>query len=138
MANDLKLNFPGGLKVDVEYKGFVVQTDQPVHQGGENSAPSPFDYFLVSIAACAGFYALAFCEERNIPTAGLQITMTPERGAESKMIDKLTIAVDLPAGFPDKYRTAIVRAIDHCTVKAHIQRPPKFEIVARPPAPGQT
>jgi ribosomal protein S12 methylthiotransferase accessory factor len=136
MANDLKLKFPGGLKVDVEYKGFVVKTDQPVHEGGENTAPSPFDYFLVSIAACAGFYAVAFCRERNISTAGLDVTMTTERGAESKMIEKLTITVDLPAGFPDKYRTAIVRAIDHCTVKAHILRPPQFEIVARLPVPA--
>jgi len=132
VANDLKLKFPGGLKVDVEYKGFVIHTDQPVHQGGENTAPSPFDYFLVSIAGCAGFYALAFCRERNIPTAGLNVSLTSERGAESKMIEKLTITVDLPARFPDKYRTAIVRAIDHCTVKAHIMRPPKFEIIARP------
>lgn len=134
MANDLNIRFPGGLKVDVEYKGFVVRTDQPVHQGGENTAPSPFDYFLVSIAACAGFYAAAFCRERNIPTEGLHVAMTTERGAESKMVEKVTITVDLPAGFPDKYRTAIVRAIDHCAVKAHILRPPRFEIIPRPQA----
>jgi putative redox protein len=137
MATDLKVKFPGGLKVDVEYKGFVVKTDQPVHDGGENTAPSPVDYFFVSIAACAGFYAVAFCRERNIPTAGLAVTMTMERGAESRMVEKLTIAVDLPAGFPVKYRTAILRAIDHCTVKAHLARPPKFDLVVRPPAPGQ-
>jgi ribosomal protein S12 methylthiotransferase accessory factor len=136
MANDLKVTFPGGLKVDVEYKGFVIKTDQPVHEGGENTAPSPFDYFLVSIAACAGFYAVAFCRERNIPTAGLAVTMTAERG-ESKMVERVAITVDLPAGFPDKYRTAILRAIDHCTVKAHLERPPKFDLVARPPVPGR-
>jgi len=137
MANDLNVRFPGGLKIDVEYKGFVVKTDQPLHEGGENTAPSPVDYLFVSIAACAGFYALTFCRERNIPTAGLNVTMTTERGTESKRIEKLTITVDLPVGFPDKYRTAIVRAIDHCTVKAYILRPPRFEIIARPPAPGQ-
>ncbi len=36
------------------------------------------------------------------------------------MIDKVTITVDLPAGFPEKYRFALVKAVDHCTVKAHI------------------
>ncbi len=136
MAHELDIRFPGGVKVDVVTKGFTVKTDQPVHQGGENTAPAPFDYFLVSIAACAGYYALVFCRERNISTMGLGVAMTMERGAESKMIEKLTITVDLPPGFPDKYRTAIVRAVDHCTVKAHIVRPPQFEIVARPPAPA--
>ena len=61
---EIKVTFPGGLRVDAEYKGFVVKTDQPVHQGGEGTASSPFDLFLISIATCAGFYAVAFCKER--------------------------------------------------------------------------
>jgi putative redox protein len=58
--------------------------------------------------------------------------MTTERGEASKMIDKVTITVDLPAGFPEKYRFALVKAVDHCTVKAHILRAPQFEVVTRP------
>jgi len=129
---ELKVVFGDNYKIDVEYKGFTVKTDQPVRDGGDGTAPSPFDLFLVSLAACAGFYALAFCRERKIPTGGLGVTMTAERGEVSKMIDNITITVDLPAGFPERYRFALVKAVDHCTVKAHILRPPQFEIVARP------
>jgi ribosomal protein S12 methylthiotransferase accessory factor len=131
-AKELSVKFGDGLKVDVEYKGFVVRTDQPVRDGGDGTALSPFDYFLVSLAACAGFYALAFCRERKISVEGLNVTMSAERGEASKMIDKVTIAVDLPADFPEKYKFALVKAIDHCTVKAHIMRPPQFEIFTRP------
>jgi ribosomal protein S12 methylthiotransferase accessory factor len=131
-AKELIVKFGDGLKVDVEYKGFVVKTDQPAREGGGGTAPSPFDLFLVSLAACAGFYALAFCRERKISIGGLGLTMNTERGEVSKMIDKVTIAVDLPADFPEKYKFALVKAIDHCTVKAHILRPPQFEIVTRP------
>lgn len=129
---ELKVVFGDGYKIDVDTKGFLVKTDQPVRDGGEGSAPSPFDYFLASLAACAGYYALAFCRERKIPVDGLGVTMTTERGEVSKMIDKITIAVDLPAGFPEKYKFAIVKAVDHCTVKAHILRAPQFEVVTRP------
>jgi ribosomal protein S12 methylthiotransferase accessory factor len=129
---ELKVVFGDKYRIDVEYKGYVIKTDQPVRDGGDATAPSPFDYFLASLAACAGFYAVAFCRERKIPTDGLGVTMTPERGEVSKMIDKVTITVDLPAGFPEKYRFALVKAVDHCTVKAHILRPPQFEIVTRP------
>jgi putative redox protein len=132
-SNEIKIVFGGGLKVDAEYKGFRILTDQPVHQGGGGTAPSPFDYFLVSLAACAGFYALEFCQARKIPTDRLGVTMATERGEVSKMIDKITISVDLPPGFPEKYRGPIVKAIDHCTVKAHILRAPQFEIVTRVP-----
>jgi len=128
---ELKVVFGDGYRIDVAYKGFVVNTDQPIREGGAGTAPSPFDYFLVSLAACAGFYALAFCRERQIPVEGLGLTMTTERGEVSKMIDKITIAVDLPAGFPEKYRFALVKAVDHCTVKAHMLRPPQFEVLTR-------
>ena len=129
---ELIVKFGEGLKVDVEYKGFVVKTDQPAREGGGGTAPSPFDYFLVSLAACAGFYALAFCRERKISTEGLAMTMAAEKGAASKLIDKVTIAVVLPNGFPEKYKFAVVKAIDHCTVKANILQAPQFEIVVRP------
>jgi putative redox protein len=133
-AKELKVVFGEGLRVDVEYKGFVVKTDQPAREGGGGTAPSPFDLFLVSLASCAGFYALAFCRERKIPVDGLNVAMTTEKGEVSKMIDKITITVDLPSDFPEKYKFALVKAIDHCTVKTHILRAPQFEIVTRPAA----
>jgi len=130
--SELKVVFGENYRIDVDYKGFTVKTDQPVRDGGDGTAPSPFDLFLASLAACAGYYALAFCRERQIPTEGLAVTMTTERGAVSKMIDKVTVEVVPPAGFPDKYRAALVKAVDHCTVKAHMLRPPQFEIVLKP------
>jgi ribosomal protein S12 methylthiotransferase accessory factor len=129
--HDIKVTFGGGLRVNAEYKGFVVQTDQPVHQGGGGTAPSPFDYFLISLATCAGFYALEFCQERKIPVEGLDVSMNMERGAASKMIEKVTVHIGLPTGFPPKYTGAIVKAVDLCAVKAHILKPPQFEILAR-------
>ncbi|MBP7706291.1 MAG: OsmC family protein [Candidatus Aminicenantes bacterium] len=129
---DLKVVFGENYRIDVAYKGFTVKTDQPVRDGGDGTAPSPFDYFLVSLAACAGYYALAFCKERKLATEGLSVTMATERGEASKMIDKVIIRLGLPAGFPEKYRFAIVKAVDHCTVKAHILRAPQFEIAVEP------
>jgi len=129
---ELKVVFGDKYRIDVDYKGFTVKTDQPVRDGGDGTAPAPFDYFLVSIAACAGYYALAFCRERRIPIEGLAMTITAEKGEASKLIEKITINVNLPTGFPEKYRFAVVKAIDHCTVKANILRPPQFEIVVNP------
>ncbi|HVP91281.1 MAG TPA: OsmC family protein [Terriglobales bacterium] len=131
-TNEIKIVFGGDLKVDVEHKGFRVPTDQPVREGGGGTAPSPFDYFLISLAACAGYYALEFCRAREIPTEKLGVSMTTERGAASKMIEKISFRLDLPPDFPPRYREAIVKAVDHCTVKAHILRPPRFEIVVAP------
>ena len=128
---DIKVTFPGGFRVDAEYKGFLVKTDQPIHAGGDETALGPFDLFLTSIATCAGFYVLAFCRERGIPTEKAGVLMRMEKNPNSKMIEKISIEVQLPPEFPEKYKNAVVKAVDTCTVKAHIIKPPTFEIVAR-------
>lgn len=131
---EIKVTFPGGMRVDASYKGFLVKTDQPVYAGGEGSGPAPFDLFLSSIATCAGFYVLAFCRERKIPTEEAGVIVSTEKSQETKMIEKIVIKILLPAGFPDKYKRAVIKSVDSCSVKAHILRPPVFEVVAEIPA----
>ena len=115
--------------VDAEWKGNTVRTDQPETAGGSASAMSPFDLFLASIATCMGFYALRFCQERQLPTEGLRLTLEPTRSPETKLITLLRIELDLPEGFPEKYRGAIARAVNHCAVKKHLMEPPRFELI---------
>jgi putative redox protein len=124
----IKLNFPGGSVVEADYRGHRVRTDQPVAAGGGDTAPAPFDLFLVSIATCAGFYAVRFCQERGIATEGLEVSLDTVKNPETKRIGTMAIDVKLPQEFPLKYRAAIVRSIDQCAVKRHIVEPPGFEI----------
>ncbi len=129
----MNIEFPGGLRVDVLHAGFRIRTDQPAAAGGWGMAPSPFDLFLASIGACSGYYVLRFCEQRGIPTAGLGLSVTPEREGEHKTVGCVRIEVTLPPGFPDRYREAVLRAVDQCAVKRHLENPPRFEIVAAEP-----
>ena len=130
------VSFPGGVAVDATYEGHTVHTDQPARAGGSDSAMSPFDLFFASIATCMGFYALRFCQERGLPTEGLRLTLDPIREQDGKRVTLVRIAVQLPAGFPEKYRSPIERAIDHCAVKKHIVEPPRFELNVVVPDPA--
>jgi len=125
---DLIITFPGGRKVDAEYKGHTIHTDQPVQAGGEGSAPSPFDYFLASIGTCSGIYVVDFCENRGIPLEGIRIVQRMERDPEKKMISLVSLDIEVPADFPDKYRESLIRVVDLCTVKKHMLDPPEFAI----------
>ncbi len=131
MADEtLLVSLPGGVRADVSYKGFEIRTDQPAYAGGTNSAPSPFDLFMASLAACAGYFVVAFCLERKLSTKGLSLSMRTERNPQTRMISKMIIDIILPPGFPEKYRNAVIKAADQCTVKRHILSPPAFEITA--------
>lgn len=128
MENTIEVNFPGGKRVDGKIENMIIKTDQPVKDGGGGTAPEPFNLFLVSIATCAGIYALEFCQAREIETEDMALTMNCEFDPSGRVYQKLSIDLRVPAGFPDKYKKAIVRTMDLCSVKKHIINPPEFEI----------
>ncbi len=119
---NLRVTFPGNLRVDAEYGPFTIPTNQ------DGSAPPPFALFLASIGTCAGIYVLAFCKQRGLPTDGLEIIQKMDTDPFTHMIKKLTLDIHLPAGFPEKYKQAIIRSADQCAVKQHMIEPPEFEI----------
>jgi len=126
----MKVSFPGGKRVDAEYHGFTIHTDQLPKAGGEGLAPQPFDLFLASIATCAGIYVKGYCDARHIATDGLELRMDVERDEKAHRVARLAIEIRLPEGFPEKHRDAVVRAAELCSVKKHIFAPPAFEVRA--------
>ena len=125
----MEITFPGGVQANAQFNGFEIASDQPERNGGQNSAPSPFDFFLASLGTCAGFFALRFCQQRALSTEGLRLHLTTERNAETKRLDRVEITMQLPNDFPEKYRSAIVRATDQCAVKKALLDPPEIELI---------
>jgi ribosomal protein S12 methylthiotransferase accessory factor len=127
-ANTMTVSFPGGKRVDASYEGFEIKTDQCVDSGGEGSAPEPFDYFLASLATCAGIYVLGFCQKRNIPSDGISLRQGWEREEKTNRLSNVRISIEVPSDFPDKYRKALVRAASQCSVKKTLENPPEFVV----------
>ena len=121
---EMTIDFPGGSKVDAHFGSFTVQTDQPP----EASAPAPFDLFLSSIGTCAGIYVLGFCRQRGLPTDGLKIVEKVFRSPADRMVERIELEIQLPVGFPEKYREAVIHSAELCAVKKHLENPPRFEI----------
>ena len=130
MKKIIDVHFPGGKKVDARIGDMLVRTDQAKENGGEETAPEPFQLFLASIATCAGIYALEFCQAREIPAEGMALTLSYEFDVKKQICERLNIDLKLPAGFPERYKKAVVRVMDLCSVKKIILRPPEFVITA--------
>ncbi len=128
MAMEMVISFPGGARVDADYGGFVIKTDQPISGGGDGSAPTPFALFLASMGTCAGIYVLSFCQQRGLPTDNLRIRQSMDMDPNTHMVTQVTLDIDLPAGFPEKYLGALVKAAQLCAVKRHLENPPHFKI----------
>lgn len=119
----MTFTLPGDSRVEAHIGNFTITTDQPPDASG----PTPFMLFLASIGACAAYYVQAFCRQRAIPLDGIRVVQRSEAG-ETGLIDRIALSIELPPDFPERYRSAVIRAAEQCSVKKHLERPPRIDI----------
>jgi ribosomal protein S12 methylthiotransferase accessory factor len=125
---EMMIDFPGGARVDAHFGPYTVNTDQPPAGGGTGSAPTPFAIFLASIGTCAGIYVLGFCQQRGISTEGIRLVERIHSNPFTGMVGKVELEIQVPPGFPEKYKASLIRSAELCAVKKHFETPPQFEI----------
>ena len=128
----IAISFEGGKKVASTFEsGLQMMTDQAIENGGEGSYPEPFACFLGSIGTCAGIYVLEFCNARKIPTEKVSLTQNIEFELDpqgKRRVSKVSMTINLPPEFPERYQKAIVKAAELCSVKKAIMHPPEFVV----------
>jgi putative redox protein len=128
---EMLIDFPGGARVDAHFGSYTVMTDQPPSGGGNGEAPTPFALFLASMGTCAGIYILGFCQQRGLPTEGINILQRVHRDFSTGLVGKVDLEIQVPVDFPEKYRESLIRSAQLCAVKKHLEHPPEFEITTK-------
>ena len=111
---EIKIGFKGGRKVTAEIGGHQILTDQPVKDGGEDAAPSPYALFLGALSTCGSYFVLDFCLARGIDPSSLDIKMNAEWTKEMKEKGeppKFDFSIEAGASFDEKYLPALERAV---------------------------
>jgi uncharacterized OsmC-like protein len=131
---EIKVSFKGGRKVAAETGGFEIVTDQPVKDGGEGSAPSPYMLFLSSLATCGSYFVLDFCLARGIDPDSVKMKMDyfwDKEMKEKNEPPKFDFMIEADSSFDEKYLPALERAVAQCAVKKAIEAGPVFSVRAK-------
>jgi putative redox protein len=122
-----------GDRLRIQVRGHELLTDQPVEEGGEDTAPTPTELFLASLAACAGFYAERFLRRHELPTEGLVIACEWAWAHDPMRVGGVELTVDAPGLTPERYQ-AFERVIEHCTIHNTLRKPPevRFKVLTEP------
>ena len=125
---EMMISFPGRLKFNALFNDSEVKTDQPIQSGLEGRHPTPFSLFISSIGRCTGIYVLKFCKERNIDTENIKLKLKTNWNDELKLIENIDITIETGDDFPEKYHSTLIKVASLCTVKRHLENPPKINI----------
>jgi putative redox protein len=106
-------------------RGHTVLVDQPAEAGGADTAVTPTELFVGSLASCVAFYAGRFLQRHGLDRHGLSVaadfTMAADRPAR---VAAVQMRITVPGGVPPERRAALLAVASHCTVHNTLQRPP--------------
>jgi putative redox protein len=127
----IRVEHHGGDRLVIETRGHELRSDQPVEDGGDDTAPTPTELFLAGLAACVAFYAARFLQRHGLATEGLVVTCNYAWAANPTRVGEIDLSVEAPALTPDR-REAFSKVIEHCTVHNTLLQPPQVRIRVAP------
>ena len=117
----------GGDRLLVTVRGHTLLSDQPVEDGGEDTAPTPTELFVAGLAGCVAYYAERFLRRHGLGTDGLSVSCAYGWAENPHRIGELDVTVDAPSLTEGK-REAFGRVIEHCTLHSTLRQPPEVHI----------
>jgi uncharacterized OsmC-like protein len=94
---------------------------------------------VVSVGACAHYFAAAFLQARKLSVAGLRVDVEAHKArAPSPRIEKLSVRVMLPAGVNESHLPSIERAIRNCPAYGTLVHPPEVELTVLKETPARS
>jgi uncharacterized OsmC-like protein len=125
----IEVRHEDGDRFEIDVRGHEVIVDQPVGDGGRDTAPTPTELWVAGLASCVAFYAGRFCSRHDVDPEGLRVTcdfaMAEDRPAR---VREIMIKVYAPPAFPETKLDRLQAVVDHCTVHNSMVQPPEVAI----------
>ncbi len=74
-VHEMDVRFVAGESYEVSVRGHRVLVDQPAGDGGQDTAPTPTELFVASLATCVAFYGGRYLTRHGI--AGTDLPCRP-------------------------------------------------------------
>jgi uncharacterized OsmC-like protein len=128
-AQRVDVGYLDGEAYEINVRGHRVRVDQPANAHGSDSAPTPTELFVGSLAACVAFYAGRYLTRHGLRRDGLRVhadyDMATNRPAR---VTAVRITVQVPPEFPSERIPALEAVAVHCTVHNTLTNPPDIAV----------
>jgi uncharacterized OsmC-like protein len=128
----MEARFVAGEAYEVTVRGHRLVVDQPAEAGGQDSAPTPTELFVASLASFVAFYAGRFLTRHGYSRDGLAVSAGYEMASDRPArVRNIRLIVRVPADLPPQRLVALRAVVSHCTVHNSLASPPSVSIELR-------
>ena len=124
----MRVTYQGGDRFTAAARGHEIVVDQPVEDGGEDTAPTPTELLVASLATCVAFYARRYLKRHDLPTDGLEVAVDWDLVKNPARLGPVSVVITVPEGVPDERREPLLTMASHCTVHNTMKQAPEVAI----------
>lgn len=133
---EVKVSHLGQVRFNIQSRSHSILCDQPVDNGGEDTAMTPPELMLASLGSCAAFYALQYLKARNLAESGVEVSVTAEKLKGPARLGNFKIRVEYPVTLDQDHTEGLMRSVKHCLIHNTLLAPPEvnIELAVKEPA----
>jgi putative redox protein len=125
----MEVRFRSGESYYIDVRGHRVRVDQPVDAGGDDTAPTPTELFVASLATCVAFYAGRYLSRHGYTRDGLGVSVEYDMATDRPArVAAVRLTLRAPPGLPVERWPALRAVATHCTIHNTLERPPAISI----------
>ncbi|MHB8246842.1 MAG: OsmC family protein [Acidimicrobiales bacterium] len=128
MTETIRVDYQEGDLFEIAVRDHRLRVDQPIANGGTDSAPTPTELFVASLASCVAFYVRRFLARHALATEGLSVKAEFDMAARPNRVAEIRIGIEIPEGVPDERRAGLLAVASHCTVHNTLEQQPTVNI----------
>jgi len=125
---EVKVSHLGQVRFNIQSRSHSILCDQPVDNGGEDTAMTPPELMLASLGSCAAFYALQYLKARNLADSGVEVSVTAEKLKGPARLGNFKIRVEYPVTLDQDHTEGLMRSVKHCLIHNTLLAPPEVNI----------
>lgn len=125
---ELNVTYKSGKAFTVKARDHEFITDQPLDNDGEDLGPTPVEFFIASLAGCAGLFASIYLKRNDLDTSKLTVNASWGYEKNPSRVGNINLVVETGLDLSNEHIEKLYKMVEGCTVHKTLLIKPEINI----------